>query len=199
MQPANARLAVLTLSLTLTLTKAATAHRVTDLLEHQWTSLSEPAVLPLTTEPMPEPLLRTTARWKGAMASGLGHTPHSSEGQGTGDRGLQGTGDRPSGLGSRASATPRSYACGYSPRHLRLQPPPPTVAGKHHAKDEIAMWTVAVPKQRELSGLTPYDKAMSVQVEARTGLQHTHSRGRSLRAAWDSGLWHTQGSSLSHA
>ena len=70
MQPANARLAVLTLSLTLTLTKAATAHRVTDLLEHQWTSLSEPAVLPLTTEPMPEPLLRTTARWKGAMASG---------------------------------------------------------------------------------------------------------------------------------
>ena len=25
------------------------------------------------------------------------------------------------------------------------------------------MWTVAVPKQRELSGLTPYDKAMSVQ------------------------------------
>ena len=73
--------------------KAATAHRVTDLLEHQWTSLSEPAVLPLTTEPMPEPLLR-----------------------------------------------------------------------KHHAKDEISMWTVAVPKQRELSGLTPYDKAMSVQV-----------------------------------
>ena len=38
--------------------KAATAHRVTDLLDHQWTSLSEPAVLPLTTEPMPEPLLR---------------------------------------------------------------------------------------------------------------------------------------------
>eukprot|EP00908_Phaeocystis_cordata_P025860 Transcript_8337.p1 GENE.Transcript_8337~~Transcript_8337.p1 ORF type:complete len:628 (+),score=288.23 Transcript_8337:230-1885(+) len=32
-----------------------------------------------------------------------------------------------------------------------------------HAKDEISMWTVAVPKQRELSGLVPYDKAMSVQ------------------------------------
>ena len=188
MQPANARLAVLSLSLSLTLTKAATAHRVTDLLEHQWTSLSEPAVLPLTTEPMPEPLLRTTARWKGAMASGrwpLGlatpRTPRRDRGQGAGDRGLQGTGacrgqgtgDRPPGLGSRASATPRSYACGYSPRHLRLQPPPPTVAGKHHAKDEIAMWTVAVPKQRELSGLTPYDKAMSVQVGLHRPPTHT--------------------------
>ena len=33
----------------------------------------------------------------------------------------------------------------------------------NHAKDEISMWTVAVPKQREISPLTPYDKAMSVQ------------------------------------
>ena len=93
---------------------------MTDLLEHQWTSLSEPAVLPLTTEPMPEPLLRTTAGWKGgplgdslwAMASRRRHTPLSSEGLKEGPACLltclawEGPAYLP-GLGSRASATPR--------------------------------------------------------------------------------------------
>ena len=69
------------------------------------------------------------------------------------------------------ATAPATYGC--SPRHLRLQPPPPTVAGKHHAKDEIAMWTVAVPKQQELSGLTPYAKAMSVQVGSHRPPTHT--------------------------
>ena len=157
MQPANARLAVLTLSLTLTLTKAATAHRVTDLLEHQWTSLSEPAVLPLTTEPMPEPLLRTTARWKGAMASGrwpLGlatpRTPRRDRGQGTGAcRGQGPAGDRGPGTARlawaaepaprrghmHAATAPATYGC--SPRHLRLQ-------------------ASTTPRMRSRCGLSPY-------------------------------------------
>ena len=89
-------------------------------------------------------------------------------------------------------AAPATYGC--SPRHLRLQPLPPTVAGKHHAKDEIAMWTVAVPKQQELSGLTPYAKAMSVQVGSHRPPTHTR-RAAAFDTHWTAGqqpLAHTR-------